>query len=116
MSYVDPPAVVGASVSGRKVRSRRLLETTNTELSAIAAPAMIGLSRPAAARGRAATLLAKAQNRLPLMVVAADEGEVGGFDGHVGAGAHGEAEVGLGEGGGVVDAVADHRDDLALVL
>ena len=48
--------------------------------------------------------------------VAADEGEVAGFDGDVGAGAHGDAEVGLGEGGGVVDAVADHGDDLALGL
>jgi hypothetical protein len=35
---------------------RRLLETTNTELNAIAAPAIIGLSRPAAARRRPATL------------------------------------------------------------
>src|SRR5699024_127521 len=48
--------------------------------------------------------------------VAAHEGDVGGLDGDVGAGAHGQAEVGLGEGGGVVDAVADHRDDLALGL
>ena len=48
--------------------------------------------------------------------VAADQGEVAGLDGHVGAGAHGEAEVGLGEGGGVVDAVADHGDDPALGL
>ncbi len=48
--------------------------------------------------------------------VAADEGEVAGLDGDVGAGAHGEAEVGLGEGGGVVDAVADHGDDPALGL
>ena len=45
-----------------------------------------------------------------------DEGEVAGLDGDVGAGAHGEAEVGLGERGGVVDAVADHGDDLALGL
>jgi FtsP/CotA-like multicopper oxidase with cupredoxin domain len=37
-------------------RSRRLLLTTNTEDSAMAAPAIIGLSRPAAAKGRAATL------------------------------------------------------------
>ena len=43
--------------------------------------------------------------------VAAHEREVAGLDGDVGAGAHGEAEVGLGEGGGVVDAVADHRHD-----
>ena len=48
--------------------------------------------------------------------VAAHEGEVAGFDGDVGAGAHGDAEVGLGEGGGVVDAVADHGDDLAVGL
>ena len=37
-------------------RSRRLLLTTNTDENAIAAPASIGLSSPAAARGRAATL------------------------------------------------------------
>jgi hypothetical protein len=36
--------------------NRRLLSTTKIELSAIAAPAIIGLSRPAAASGRAATL------------------------------------------------------------
>jgi len=39
-----------------KRRRRRLLLTTNTEDSAIAAPAIIGLSSPAAASGRAATL------------------------------------------------------------
>ena len=48
--------------------------------------------------------------------VAADEGEVAGLDGDVGAGAHREAEVGRGQRGGVVDAVADHRDDAALGL
>ena len=48
--------------------------------------------------------------------VAADEGEVAGFDGDVGAGAHGDPEVGLGEGGGVVDTVADHGHGLALGL
>ena len=48
--------------------------------------------------------------------VAADQGEVAGLDGDVGAGAHGEAEVGLGERGGVVDAVADHRHHAALGL
>src|SRR4051812_14136307 len=52
-----------------KRRSRRLLETTNTELNAMAAPAIIGLSSPAAAKGIAATLYANAQNRLPLMVL-----------------------------------------------
>ncbi len=41
---------------GVNARSRRLLVTTNTELKAIAAPAIIGLRSPAAASGRAATL------------------------------------------------------------
>ena len=44
------------SGSGAKPRSRRLLVTTKTELNAIAAPAIIGLSSPAAASGIAATL------------------------------------------------------------
>ena len=48
--------------------------------------------------------------------VAAHQREVGRLDGDVGAGAHGEAEVGLGERGGVVHAVADHGHDPALVL
>jgi len=40
----------------RKRRSRRLLPTTKTELNAIAAPAIIGSSRPNAAIGIAAVL------------------------------------------------------------
>ena len=44
------------SASARKLRSRRLFVTTNTELKAIAAPAIIGLSSPAIASGSAATL------------------------------------------------------------
>ena len=48
--------------------------------------------------------------------VASHQRQVRRLDGHVGAGAHGEAEVGLGQGGGVVHAVADHGDDLALAL
>ena len=43
-------------VSGEKRRRRRLLLTTKTELNAMAAPAMRGLSKPRAARGMAATL------------------------------------------------------------
>jgi hypothetical protein len=43
-------------VSGEKRRRRRLLLTTNTELKAMAAPAMRGLSRPSAASGMAAML------------------------------------------------------------
>lgn len=45
-----------ARVSARNVRSRRLLDSTNTLDNAIAAPAIIGLSRPAAASGTAAML------------------------------------------------------------
>ena len=52
-----------------KRRSRSELETTTTLERAIAAPASKGLRYPSAARGRAATLYAKAQKRLPLMVL-----------------------------------------------
>src|SRR6185436_5422070 len=48
--------------------------------------------------------------------VAADEGDVGGGDRDVSAGADGDADVGCGQGGGVVDAVAGHRHDVALLL
>ena len=48
--------------------------------------------------------------------VAPHEGDVGRLDGHVGPGPHGDADVGLGQGRGVVDAVADHRDHVALGL
>ena len=41
--------------------------------------------------------------------VAADQGEVGGADRGVRAGSDRHAQVGLGEGGGVVDTVTDHR-------
>ena len=39
-----------------------------------------------------------------------------GVLGHLGAGAHGDADVGRLDGRGVVDAVAGHGDDLALLL
>lgn len=42
--------------AARNPRSRSELPTTNTEENAIAAPAIIGFSRPIAARGSAATL------------------------------------------------------------
>jgi len=45
--------------------------------------------------------------------VAFHEGDAGAFDGDVGAGAHGDADIGGGEGGGVVDAVAGHGDAFA---
>lgn len=41
---------------GSKWRNRKLLVTTKTDENAIAAPAIIGLSKPNAARGSAATL------------------------------------------------------------
>jgi hypothetical protein len=42
--------------------------------------------------------------------VFAHQGHFGGLDGHIGAhGPQGDADVGGGQGGGVVDAVADHR-------
>ena len=48
--------------------------------------------------------------------VVAGQDDAGGCDGDVGAGADGDADVGLGQGGGVVDAVADHGDLSALGL
>src|SRR5690606_7685287 len=48
--------------------------------------------------------------------IAAHEGDVAGLDGDVGPGADGDPDVGLGEGGRVVDPVADHRHDLPLGL
>src|SRR6266550_6872814 len=48
--------------------SRRLLVTTNSDEAAIAAAAMMGLSKPATATGMAATLYANAQKRFPLIV------------------------------------------------
>ena len=48
--------------------------------------------------------------------VARDEGDVGRLDGDVRPGSEGETEICLRERRRVVDPVADHRDDLALVL
>ncbi|SFN34029.1 hypothetical protein SAMN04487980_101784 [Streptomyces sp. cf124] len=50
----DPGRLIQSAA--RNVRSRRELPTTKTEEKAMAAPAIIGLSRPAAASGSAATL------------------------------------------------------------
>ena len=51
-----PDAGPGAAYAARKRRRRRLLVTTKTLENAMAAPASIGFSSPAAATGRAATL------------------------------------------------------------
>ena len=50
------------------------------------------------------------------MQVALDEDDVPRLLGHVGARADGDAHVGLGQRGGVVDAVAHHGHELARVL
>ena len=44
------------------------------------------------------------------------EDDVGGSLGGVGGAGDGNADLGLGEGGGVINAVAGHADDLALRL
>ena len=116
----------GALGAPRKRRSRSEFVTTNTDENAIAPAAITGFSSPNAASGIAATLYAKAQNRLPLIVasvrrdraiasaaareVADDEREVARLDRDVGAGAHRDAEIGLRERGCVVHAVADDGD------
>ncbi len=46
----------------------------------------------------------------------AQEQDIAGLLRQIGAGAHGDAGVGLGERGGVVDAVADHGDAQARLL
>ncbi len=59
----------------------------------------------------AARAAREAQETRQGLEVVAHEGDVGGLERDVGAGgAHGDAQVGGGEGGRVVDAVADHRD------
>ena len=47
--------------------------------------------------------------------VALEQGDAGALDGHVGARPHRKADVGGGQGRGVVDAVARHGHDAALV-
>jgi hypothetical protein len=48
--------------------------------------------------------------------VAAHERHVAGLDRHVGAGAHGDADIGLGQGRRVVEPVAHHSDHLPFPL
>ena len=48
--------------------------------------------------------------------VAPHERDVAGVERHVAAGGQCDAQVGLGQGRSVVDAVAHHRDDATLVL
>jgi hypothetical protein len=110
---------------------------TLTEDSAIAAAAMIGDSRMPKAPGRARPRRSARRRRCrerrrrfwrmlrivasPTAARAHDAGQValqqrdaGAFDGDIGAGAHGDADIGGGERRRVVDAVAGHGDDAAL--
>ena len=106
----------------RKRRSRGLLNTTNTLENAIANAGDHRVEQAGGGQRQCGDVVGeRAQNRLPLMVArvrrdrrmastrpAGPHGRGSGprLDGDVGAGPHGQAEVGLGEGHGVVDAVA----------
>ena len=48
--------------------------------------------------------------------IAFDQSDAAAFHGNVGAGAHGDSDIGLSECGRVVDAVAGHGDDSSLPL
>jgi hypothetical protein len=48
--------------------------------------------------------------------IAPDEHDVPGLDGHIGSGTDGDTNIRGQEGGGIIDAVADHRDALATLL
>ena len=51
------------------------------------------------------------------MQIVVGQRDVGGLDGHVGTGqAHRDPDIGGGQRRGVVDAVADHADDVTLAL
>ncbi len=84
--------------------------TTKTDEKAIAAPAIMGVSRRPQGRPGQPHRVDGADQ------VAPDQREVGRLDGHIAAGADGDPEVGLSQRGRIVDAVPDHRDHLALRL
>src|SRR5258708_692146 len=48
--------------------------------------------------------------------IAFEQSDAGGFDGDVGAGTHGDADMGGGESRSVIDAVAGHGDDAPFLL
>ena len=100
-------ALLARTLLGRHRLSARALVMTATLLIAMAAPAMIGLSRPKAASGRPKTLNRNAQTRF-CRILAVVAREVDGrrhqagsprnraiprFDGDVGAGRHGDADI-----------------------
>ena len=71
-------------------------------------------------RGQGATghqqLLADANDLDELGRVAVEVDHVAGFAGGLGAGVHGDADIGLSQSGGVVGAVTAHRDEVAALL
>ncbi|QHE74223.1 hypothetical protein GFS60_07918 (plasmid) [Rhodococcus sp. WAY2] len=113
-------------------RSRRLLLTTNTELKAIAAPAISGVEQAQRRQRQGRHVVGERPEQIALdraqggprqtdrvrggPQVTAHQRQVRGLDRDVGAGAHGQTQVGLGERGRVVDTVADHRHHPTLVL
>ena len=48
--------------------------------------------------------------------VSLHQNDASAFHGYVGSGAHGDADIGLGQRGSIVDAIARHRDGAALIL
>ena len=120
-----------------KWNKRRLLPTTLTLDSAIAAAANIGVISPAAAdrdhrrvvgerpdevgpdgpkRGTGKGDRVGRRPQISHPIDAADHGQVARVDRHVRSRAHGDAQIRRGQRGGVVDPVAHHRDDPALPL
>ena len=120
------------------VLKRSALPTTDTELKLMAAAAIIGLSSRCcrdrvqhAGRNRHAQgvvdqgeeeVLADVPHRVATELhglhdapqVAFDQRDARRFNRHVGAGSHCDPDIGFGQGGSVVDAVARHRHLAAL--
>ena len=109
-------------------RRRRLeLRTTLRLLTSMAAAAMRGLTRAEDGQRDADGVVAAGPEQVladdaggapgqreqvgQAAQVVADQGDVGGAAGDLGAGAEGDADIGLGQRGRVVDAVAGHRHD-----
>ena len=123
----------------RRRRSRSALAITETELNDMASAATIGLSRtPTAgiqhARGNrnADQIVDEGEEQvLPNVAhggsaehdrpddaaeIAFHQRDAGARDRHLGAGAHRDADIGRGQRGGVIHAVAGHGDDAAFGL
>ena len=120
-------------------RSRKALVITETELNVMAALAMNGAEQQAEKRIQHAggdrhshRIVDKREKKILANVahgraaersraddaaqVAVQQRDSGAFDGDVGSGAHGDADVGLRKRGRVVHAVARHGDDVPFRL